>query len=49
MMAIGSYPDNKHVDKKKKKGWYTNSCDFLSTYYSIFFYLKLLGNVITIS
>ena len=42
MMAIGSYPDNKHVDKKKKKV----DTPILVIFYqhiTVFFLFKITG------
>jgi len=46
MMAIGSYPDNKHVDKKKKKkkekGW-TPILVIFYQHITVFFLFKITG------
>ena len=43
MMAIGSYPDNKHVDKKKKKKVDTPILVIFYQHITVFFLFKITG------
>jgi len=46
MMAIGSYPDNKHVDKKKRKKKKRVDTPILVIFYqhiTVFFLFKITG------